>query len=343
MSTMLHVLMMWPKSKVMKDTRLSVHWWGSFDTTEAAGRLCLGESDRMSRRAQLVAFVLAALCAFGALIPPAGADGHAVITSDGVAGAIVGSTVEELADQLGDDYEISDEVRITVDFTGHVVSRDGTVQFRAVKANAPGDELSLFIVNNPEFRTAEGVGPGSSIAEGEQIYGNATLTRNPENESREFVEFQDQTDSRVAFRTPGIAGTYVGEYDGEATETADYDEDGVIAAVWISCRPGRDCPDDDGAATGGGDTEDADDADDDADADDGDGEAADDDAGAEGDGDGADGAAANTDADDNDLPETGTEQVVMVTVASAMLLLGGFFVLVNRNFLAPGWLGSRSW
>lgn len=292
-----------------------------------------------------------------------------VITSSSVGSAVVGSTVEELTEQLGPDFTVGDEVRITVDFSGHVISRDGTVQFRAVKANAPGDELSLFIINNSEFQTSDGVGPGTLIADAEGIYGDATLNWNPDNEGREFVSFENQPEGRISFRTPGIAGTNVGIYDGDELETNEYDADGMIAAVWISCVPGTDCPAD-SADAGSTDSADTDDTDDSSDSDDAEAETPEPtatptpdptatptpdptpdptptptpeaDAGDDDDASGSS-SSGSSGGGSGELPATGFEEAVLVALASVLFLVGGGFVVMNRNFLAPSWLHSRRW
>lgn len=301
---------------------------------------------------------------FAVLVSPAAnAQGDdMVITPTTVGPAEIGSTVDQLTEQLGSDYTVGDEVRITVDFSGHVVSRDGEVQFRAVKANEPGDELSLFIINNDGFATAEGVGPGITIAAAEEIYGEATLNWNPDIEGREFVSFENQPEGRIQFRTPGIAGTNVGIYQDGELETNEYDPEGVVAAVWISCVPGTDCPADGGAhagdaAAGGTDDGDADDADDGDDGDDAEEEEPtptptpeptatpepepepeeeDDDAD-------AGGSAAPGSSRQDELPATGFEEILLVSLASTLFLAGGIMVLLHRNYLAPMWLRSRSW
>ena len=234
------------------------------------------------------------------------------ISIAGVGPTLVGSTIEELIDQLGDEYEVGDEVRITVDFDGHVVSRDGQVQFRAVFADDPAPELTLFIVNNRDLTTAEGVGPGTTIAAAEAIYGDATLRWDPDEADREFVEFENQPRGGLRFRTPGIGGNNVGVYpDGELT-TDEYEPGARIAAVWISCVLGVDCPAPTPAPTPeptpGGDT-------------------------------GADGGGG--DGGPSSLPETGAEHVVLVTGAALFFLVGGSFVLFQHHYLAPRWLRAR--
>lgn len=193
-------------------------------------------SRTLSKIALLIAAIAICFAPSSALAQPAD---DQTISASGVGDALLGMTADELADALGPQFDISDEVRITVDFDGRVISRGGDVQFRAAKTE--GDErLTLFIVSNPDYATAEGVGPTTTIADAEAIYGEATLNWNPDNEGREFVSFDNGPDGRVFFRTPGIGGTNVGEYADGEFETTEYDPDGEIAAVWVSCVSG-DC------------------------------------------------------------------------------------------------------
>jgi len=166
------------------------------------------ETMAFSRRRIASAVVLAALLvllvpqvAFAAFQP----DPERLITEEGVGNAVLAQTAAEMADELGSGYLVGDEIRITVDYRGNVVRQGSVVQFRAVQAG-PGDELTLFIVSNPEYTTAEGVGPKTTIAEAESIYGEATLSWNPEDGGREFVTFANGPGEQIMFRTPGIGG-----------------------------------------------------------------------------------------------------------------------------------------
>jgi hypothetical protein len=48
------------------------------------------------------------------------------------------------------------------------------------------DSITMIATDNSQFRTAEGVGVGTTIQEAEAIYGEATLSYNTDNESREY-------------------------------------------------------------------------------------------------------------------------------------------------------------
>lgn len=273
-----------------------------------------------------------------------------IISADGVGDALLGSTVEELTAALGSGYDVSDEVRITVDFNGHVISRGGEVQFRAAKTEAD-ERLTLFIISNREYQTAEGVGPTSLISAAEAVYGDATLNWNPDNESREFVSFANGPDGRIAFRTPGIGGTNVGIYGQDQLETTEYDPDGSIAAIWVSCVQ-DDCAASQAAAeptatpeptptpTPTPEPEDEEDPEPEptpeptatpappaptptpAPTDSGGGDA--------------------TGTDSGQLPRTGATELVLMSIGLLAFAVGGALLLMERRFLCPAWLRASA-
>lgn len=178
-----------------------------------------------------------------ALLAPATAlaqDDETLITATSVGGVDIGTTIDELRTSL-DEYQISDDIRLTADLRGHLVSRDGRVAFRAAQVVTRSPQIELFIVSGEMFRTAEGVGPGTSISDAAKQYGKATFMLDRNNSGREFVVFADQPDGPIAFRTYGIAGAYVGEYSGDSSTTSNYQDDAAIASVWIGCTSVKAC------------------------------------------------------------------------------------------------------
>jgi len=276
------------------------------------------------------ALVVAAFLVLAILPGTARAQGSSdtTITADGVGPASLGLSPDELADALGSDYDIGDEVRITVDFNGRVITRDGDVQFRAAMTDA-GDELTLFIVSNPEYATAEGVGPTTTIAEAEAIYGDATLSWNPDNEGREFVTFANGPEGRIAFRTPGIGGNNVGLYADGEFETNDYEDDAAIAAVWVSCIPGSDCPKDRTAAEPTPEPTPTPEPDP---------EPTPTPAPAP---DPTPTPTPDAGAGDSELPRTGVTELIWLSVVATLFVIGGVFVLIERRFLCSAWLAPR--
>lgn len=247
---------------------------------------------------------------------------ESTITADGVGDAMLGLSPQELADALGADYEVGNEVRITVDFDGRVISRDGVVQFRAAMSDNT-DDLTLFIVSNPEYTTAAGVGPTTTIADAEAIYGDATLAWNPDNEGREFVSFADGPEGRIAFRTPGIGGTNVGIYAEDELETSEYLDGAGIAAVWVSCVSGTDCPADGPSETTPEPTVEA--------TPEPTPEATPEPTPAPGTGNGSGTSG-------GELPNTGATELLLVSLVATLFVAGGALVIMERRYLCPAWL-----
>ncbi|MFN2259263.1 MAG: hypothetical protein ABR601_05445, partial [Parasphingopyxis sp.] len=119
-----------------------------------------------------------------------------------------------------------------------------------VEAYSPDIAVAGLSVYAPQCRTAEGIGPSSSIAEAAAAWGAPTFAFNYDNEGREYVSFADQPDS-LAFRaesktaaadtaSSGVpngphAGNYEGvEGDGSYFETGEYYPDGEIREVFVS-------------------------------------------------------------------------------------------------------------
>ncbi|MEL7086714.1 MAG: hypothetical protein AAF268_16875 [Cyanobacteria bacterium P01_A01_bin.3] len=102
--------------------------------------------------------------------------------------------------------------------------------------------IGHLVTENPSMMTPEGIGPGSTIAQSETIYGPATLGYNIENHSREFVQFENSLWSDYTFEpaVPGSPDSYAGTYDeseGDTYfETNTYRDDAVIGSISIDIR-----------------------------------------------------------------------------------------------------------
>lgn len=168
-----------------------------------------------------------------------------LISSEGIGVAQLGMTFSELKQDLGDGVEYVVESPFIVDFDAIAVRQNGEVQFYILYLSSEAfDDDSIIqglLTTNSAFHTAENVGPGTSIAEAENAYGNATLAYNLANESREYVRFENHPANNVLFGTYG-GGSLPREYAGiyseptaEYNETEEYTEEASIGAVLVTC------------------------------------------------------------------------------------------------------------
>lgn len=206
---------------------------------------------RVYSPARVMLWVAVILALFSATASP-NADAQnddRLITPTGAGPAVIGSTVEDITEALGSSYQLSGREQVISGYEGHVVRMDGEVVFWAAGESGQ-DRLNLFIITSSEFQTAEGVGPGTTIAAAEAKYGQATLSFENGSSSREFVTFKDIADSNIRFRTAGSSNMKIGEYKDGADTTNKYKDDAEIASIWIQCELSQ-CPKAASTLTGG--------------------------------------------------------------------------------------------
>lgn len=161
------------------------------------------------------------------------------ISATGLGVAELGMTFGELKAAMPE-ATFTVESPFMVDFDAIAVAQDGEVQFYILYlAGDTFDDTAVLqglLTENPEYRTAEGIGPGSPIAEAEAVYGNAILAYNTDNESREYVRFAQHPAGNLAFRTGTgpEAGLYP-DVDASYHETEDYRPDATIQSAMIIC------------------------------------------------------------------------------------------------------------
>ena len=128
-----------------------------------------------------------------------------------------------------------------VDIDAISVTIDADTRFYVLHlASDPMDEgstVELLMTDSAAYRTAEGIGPGSSIAEAEGVYGEATLSYHTASESREQVSFAEFPYEGMSIWTDYWgSGEFAGEYessDGEHFTTDSYREDAAIGYVLL--------------------------------------------------------------------------------------------------------------
>lgn len=101
------------------------------------------------------------------------------------------------------------------------------------------DSIELLLTDNPDFRTTEGFGPGTLLKQAEAVYGDATLSYNTQNESREQVRFANQPAENLFFQptAPGqeFAGIYPSSSE-EYNETKKFQESASIRSLLVQSR-----------------------------------------------------------------------------------------------------------
>jgi hypothetical protein len=164
------------------------------------------------------------------------------ITPVGIGAAKIGMSLKELKEQMGAEFEFPVKTSFIEGFDAIAVTKAGTVQYYipypAGTQFSDTDRIQHLMTDNPNYRTQQGVGPGTSIKQATSVYGGATLSMSKENESREFINFT-QHPTGLAFR-PKPVGTrsFAGEYpesNEEYLKTKKYDNQAAIGQITVSC------------------------------------------------------------------------------------------------------------
>lgn len=168
-----------------------------------------------------------------------------LISGNGIGVAQLGMSFGELKQALPDDVEYIIESPFIVDFDAIAVRQDDDTKFYllylAGESFTDEDIIQGLMTTNSAYKTAEGVGVETSIREAEGIYGEATLSYNLANESREYVRFENHPGGNLAFGVYG-GGAEAADYSGiyanpaaEYNETQDYVEGATIQTILVVC------------------------------------------------------------------------------------------------------------
>lgn len=170
------------------------------------------------------------------------------ISAKGIGLAQVGMTLGELKKALAEQAEFKIESPFIVDFDAIAIVQKGQPQYYILyPAGIPmsdDDIIEALVTDNQNYQTADGVGPGILLKQAEVVYGEATLSYNTMNESREYVKFARQPSPDIAFRLgtgndDSLAGIYPSPAK-ELNETKDYRDTATIRFVEVYCS--EDCP-----------------------------------------------------------------------------------------------------
>lgn len=166
-------------------------------------------------------------------VPEAGS--ATLITASSIGPVGLGIAGDALADDLGPDYTVTGpHTDIFVDQVLYEVSLDGEVRLYAGWLNGETPTISLIVTENTLYRTAEGIGPGSTIDEAAEVYGSPTLNYSFSGEGREYAEFPAAPSPSMSFRVGNI-GELSGIYptEDEFNETNEWRPGTTIQYVLI--------------------------------------------------------------------------------------------------------------
>ncbi len=164
-----------------------------------------------------------------------------LISAEGIGPVQLGMTLGDLRQAVGPTTELTIEPGLMKDFDAIAVRQNGEVQFYVLyltgQALSESDVVQGLLTNNPTFQTADGIGPGVPLATTEATYGKATLSYHVQNESREYVRFEQHPAPNLSFSTgkgPNWAGLYP-TTGGEYSETQSFQEGATIQSVLVVC------------------------------------------------------------------------------------------------------------
>jgi hypothetical protein len=166
-------------------------------------------------------------------------DSAHMITSSGIGAAKIGMTYRELKQQLGSRFQFQVKTNYIVDFDAIAVIESGKVQYRILypaRTNFSNeDRLEYLETDNPDYRTAKGVGTGTRIDLAESVYGSARLAFNLENESREYIYFSKAPKGLLFRSQPPKNLEFAGKYPNKSKhETRKYHRLSAIGTIMVS-------------------------------------------------------------------------------------------------------------
>lgn len=163
------------------------------------------------------------------------------ISSTQVGMAQLGMTLGKLKEIMGEEASFTPTPLGVDQGEGIEVKNYGEVQF--VVGSDPESPMidssiiTLIRVSNPTYQTKEGVGPGTLLKTAIAHYGEASLSLNLENESREYINFGQGFPKNVWIRSnqwalDGHAGLYANQKDSYQT-TQSFKEKAAIGSFTI--------------------------------------------------------------------------------------------------------------
>ena len=180
-----------------------------------------------------------------------------LISTTGIGRAKLGMTLKKLKKISDKDTQFQMIPSFIEDVDAIAVNQKGIVQYY-ILYDADGDTqldsnkmiedraITALVTNNDNYQTEHGVTVGTSIAEAEDIYGDAVLAYNTEGKAgEEYITFGARNPDNIKFKASyfklisdglGYSGIYP-EYPGVSYTTDKYHDDAAIAAIEVYCNP----------------------------------------------------------------------------------------------------------
>jgi hypothetical protein len=166
-----------------------------------------------------------------------------LIRSDGIGHSRRGMTIGDLRAALpaGTSLRPAGPYMVDIDAMPVVEGRDTLYVVLIPSGDPSGDatRIELVATTDTTFRTAEGVGPGTALADAAAVYGAPTLAYNINDESREYALFPTLSPTiRMRVRPAGDTSAFAGVYttNREYNETARYDPAARVMMVQVHMR-----------------------------------------------------------------------------------------------------------
>ena len=179
-----------------------------------------------------------------AVVSAPAVDSSRLIRADGIAHARAGMTIGALRAALPAGMSLGAAAPFMVDIVAlPIMQGTDSLYYVLAAGGEPTDDnaiISLVAPDDTAFRTAAGVGPGTTIVEAARRYGPATISYNTNDESREYVTFARNPDPTIVFRaTPSLEGDLAGIYatEGEHNTTTAYEPHAMVGLVMVRLRP----------------------------------------------------------------------------------------------------------
>lgn len=171
-----------------------------------------------------------------------------LISTNGIGNAKVGMSLGKLKQILKGKAEFKVQSPFIVDFDAIAVVQGGKPQYYILyPTGSPMRDpniIEALVTDNPNYKTAQGITPGTPLKKAVAVYGNPALSYSLANESREYVKFAKQPSKYISFRVGSANdGSLGGIYPSppkEFNQTKEFKDTATIQFIEVYCS--ANCP-----------------------------------------------------------------------------------------------------